>query len=311
MHPYVVTLLIGALCCSLLFALRLRKCALPYKAAFSALILSAALGFVLAKAVYVLCLGSRLFPRYGAGAFLRMNLAEFSFVGGALGVILGVAIACRIHRTALLPALDAFAPAMALMMFFARGGEYFLGMQGVGAYLENEKLFFFPLAVANEWEEYFLAVFMLSAVFALCTAVAALCAGKKTRAVPGLLFELVLYHLALSQILGENLRVQCMKWGFVRTEQLFCALICLFLLSRACYACFRKPAAASNGKKPAFLSCFWPVAALVACAGVLILMEFALDGKIPLAAPWCYAIMVLTLCLMSGLVIFTARRRMR
>jgi glucan phosphoethanolaminetransferase (alkaline phosphatase superfamily) len=73
MHPYLIVLLCGAVLCAVIFSIRLRKQALPGKVALTALGLSAVLAFVLSKTVYVLALCSRLFPRYGMSAFLRMN----------------------------------------------------------------------------------------------------------------------------------------------------------------------------------------------------------------------------------------------
>lgn len=308
MHPYVILLLCGAALSTVLFARQLRKHHLPGKLALTALFFSALLGFVLGKVVYVLSLASRMFPRYGANAFLRMAFAEFSFVGAAMGAVLGVVLAGRIHRARTLPVLDAFAPAGALMVAIARGGEYFLNMLGVGNYLENESLYFFPLAVQNEWGEYFLAVFMMSAAFALLILLLSLLLGKRLQNVPGLLFEMVLFHLALSQILCENLRVQYMQWGFVRTEQLYCAVVCLLVLVRACCAYGGK---GQSAKPVSLLGRLWPVLALLLCAGVIILIQFALDGKIQLEATYCYLLLVVTLLVMSALGIYAAGRRLR
>lgn len=327
MPAYLLYLLPGAIVCALLFALRLKKATFPAKAAFAALPVCALFGFVLSKLVYVLCLISRLYPRYGMAAFTRMALTEFSFVGGALGVVLGVIVCAKVFRIPVMKLLDVFAPVGALLAAWVKGGEYFLDMHGVGAYLENESLYFFPLAVKNEWDEYFLAVFMIYAIFALIVAVISLAFSSRREGsskMSGLNFCLTSYHLAIILILCENLRVQTIKWGFVKAEQLFGALILLSILLPLCIRAYRKSPMHTDGptsvlkmengklKKKnthaSFIGCFWPVAALFLCAGLLIVVEFALDGKIAMGQTAAYGLMTLTLAAMSLLGLFTARR---
>ena len=327
MHPTLLVLLTGAVLMTLCFTLRLHRQHLPIKYAWTALPLSLLLGFVLGKCVYVLCLAARLFPRYGFSAFLRMELTEFSFLGIMAGVLLGAVAACKIHKTRMLPVLDAFAPAFALFAAFVKGSEYFLGMHGVGAYLESENLFFFPLAVKNEWDEYFLAVFMIYAILALVIALLAALFSKKVQHVPGVLFEVTVYQLSVVLILCENLRAQTITWGFVKAEQLLAALICLAVLIRSCWAYPRKTVTHKDGptstlvrkggklQSPDHVSPikrFWPIVAIFACAGLLITVIFALDGKIPaISNTMAYIIMALTLISMCVLSLHTSRRRIR
>ena len=320
MHLTLLVILLGALLAALCFARRLRAAHLPVRAALTALPISAVLGALLGKCVYVLCLISRLYPRYGMGAFTRMQLTEFSFVGVMAGVLLGAWIAARVHKIKVRPLMDAFAPAYALFAACLKGSEYFLGIHGVGAYLENESLYFFPLAVKNEWDEYFLAVFMIYAVWALLLAIASFAFGKKLSRVPGLLLNMTVYHLAIDLMLCENLRVQTIKWGFVKAEQLFGAIICLIVLVRVCYATFHRkgkdgPAAiALIGKGCArcgFIGRWWPIAALFACAGLLIVVEFALDGKIAIPTAGAYSLMGATLISVSLLFVYAARRLLK
>ena len=329
MHPCLVYLIPGVLLCTLLFSLLLKKADMPRSAAWTTLLAGAVLGFVMSKLVYVLCLISRLYPRYGMGAFTRMTLTELSFVGGALGVVLGAVLCAGVHRIPVKKMLDVFAPVGALLAAWVKGGEYFLDMHGVGVYLENESLCFFPLAVKNEWDEYFLAVFMIYAILALIVALVSLAftAGKKQHKAPGTAFALTAYHLAIALILCENLRVQTIKWGFVKAEQLFGALILLSILLPMCIRAYRKTALHADGptsvlktengklKKQrthaSFISCFWPVAALFLCAGLLIVVEFALDGKIAIGTAAAYILMGITLVSMSLLGFISARKAVR
>lgn len=327
MHPTLLVLLAGALLMTAAFALRLKRRNMPVKCAFAALPLSLLLGFALGKCVYVLCLITRLLPRYGFSAFLRMELTEFSFLGIMAGMLLGTVIACKICKVRILPVLDAYAPSFALFAAFVKGSEYFLDMHGVGAYLENESFFFFPLAVKNEWDEYFLAVFMIYAILALVIALLAAVFSNKTQHVPGVLFEVTVYQLAVVLILCENLRAQTITWGFVKAEQLLGALICLVVLIRSCWAYPRKTVTHSDGPTSTLvrkngklqdpnqvspIKRFWPIPAIFACAGLLIMVIFALDGKIPaISNTMAYVIMALTLTAMCALGLHAARRRIR
>ena len=95
--------------------------------------------------------------------------------------------------------------------------------------------------------------------------------------------------LALPQIYCESLRARCMKWGFVRVEQLLCGLLVLALIAYACYKLGSK-------KKRRY----WPVLWGALCIGGMALVEFALD-KSTLPNLLCYGVM--WACL-AGLAIF-------
>ena len=326
MHPTLLVCLCGLILSALLLAIRLNKSRLAVKGACVALLLSAALGFVLGKCVYVLCLLGRLLPRYGIAAFIRMAPTEFSFVGMLLGAYLGVVLTAKIFRAPAAKLLDAYAPSFALLSACVKGSEYFLGMHGVGAYLENEQLYFFPLAVKNEWDEYFLAVFMLFALAALVIFVLALLFDGKTKKAPGLLFDMTVYHLCVVLILCENLRAQTITWGFVKVEQLFGALICLAVLLRSCVKYGAKAHPHQDGPTSSLVRVkgklrpdtvspvrrFWPVAALFVCAGLIIMVIFALDGKIPAVSNACaYWILGCTLTAMCALDLYASLRRLK
>lgn len=123
------------------------------------------LGTVCSKVLFVLIKAQEQLDNYGLAAFLRTQPAEFTFVGGCIGLELAVCLAARLCKQPVSSTLDAFAPAGALMAAVVRGSTYFLdrmSMVGVGDYVENEALCFFPVAVENEMLfGWFYAVFML------------------------------------------------------------------------------------------------------------------------------------------------------
>jgi prolipoprotein diacylglyceryltransferase len=237
---YLYILLAGALVCTAAYALRLRRYQLKAWSALPALALSILLGVALAKVFYVLPLISRVWPRYGWASFLRMKESEFSFIGACAGACLGTALSAKLTRQSVARALDAFAPAGALMAAVARAGEYCLGTLGVGQYMENG---FFPIAVQNEWGEWFAAVFILEAVLALLCAAGSFLLSRKPSQPAGTAFRRTLFYLALPQIFSESLRAQSMKWGFVRIEQVMCAVVVVALVYIACtlFRAERKP----------------------------------------------------------------------
>lgn len=292
----------GAVLCTLLFAQRLKQCGLPKYCAAIALPFGIAFGLALSKLLYVLLQFSRTFRRYGFAALLRDKAAEFSFVGGCLGVVLAVALAAHLCRLPVLKTLDAFAPCGALLASVARMGECFLDLVGLGTSVEIPWLQFFPIAVFSEKTGCWMyAVFALEAALALLCAVAGFLCTRKKQFAHGLVFVATLFFLALPQIFSESLRGQCMKWGFVRVEQLLCGFTAFFLLVYVCSRC--------NGKQA------WKaVWACIPCLLMVVAVEFALDKPIfgTYLPDWlCYSVMLLVLLAMSVLALRTFRRMER
>ena len=82
-------------------------------------------------------------------------------------------------------------------------------------------------------------------------------------------FLRTLFYLCLPQVMCESMRIESISWLFVKSEQLFCFLLCEGVL--AWYALRAEP------KK---LRSWAPaITGLVTC-GIVIVAEFAKDGKI-------------------------------
>lgn len=297
-QTYFLILLSGAALSAALLFIRLRRSRERALAAFLTPVFSALLGFALAKVFYCVLLSNTVWPRWGFRALLRVGKpSEFSFFGGCAGMCLGALAAgkaCGIRSGKM---LDLFAPSLALMIAVTRLAEYRLGMLGMGIYLENEFLCFFPIGISNEWEEWYLAVFAIEALFALICCGVVLFSGRKPLAPDGLIFRRTVFYLALPQILCESLRAECMKWGFVRVEQVLCAVIAVALCAYTCYPC----------KKLSFLKRYQPVLAMLVCILIMIGAEFALD-KTDLTMPVCYGAMIMALLGMAWLENYSIRR---
>ncbi len=277
--PYLALMAVGVLICGALLQLRLHQ----RKMRWLPVLPSVLLGAALAKISYVVLQWHYAFPRWEWSAFWIFQEDTFCFVGGAVGAVLGIALSARLTKQPILKVLDAFAPAGALMAAVARFGEKYLGLIGTASDEMPEALSFFPFALTNEWDESYPAIFMLSCLAALAAAVIGFCA-KKEKCSGGLFFRTAFY-LALPQIMLESFLAECMKWGFVRVQQVLCAVILLFVLIAECRRC----AQMSFWKK-------WrPIGILLLCVIGLVGVEFALD-KSNLSAFVCYGMMLLLLC---------------
>ena len=300
---YILTLTIGAVLCAGLFAWKLRRGGMKPLTALIALPLAAVNGVVLARLSYFLLEFRDVTVRYdGLGGLLSTKPEEFCFLGGCAGVVLAILLTAKITGQKGLCLLDAFAPCGALMAAIARACEGLLDpmtMIGMGAWVENEAHQFFPLAVEIEWVGTFYAVFMLEAVLAILCAVGAFLISHRGGFRPGRVFLHAAFFLVLPQIFTEQILGKYMAWGFVRIEQLLCALI---VFAITLYPCIQR-------RK---LTAFLPALGCLLCAAVLIWMEFTLDNTllfgIDLPTMGCYTIMIAALCCMAGLSLYAYRK---
>lgn len=241
--------------------------------------LAIALGYVGARTYYILAYN--VVGGYGLNRidFFSPYPYEYALCGAVLGVLLACTVSALAARQKLARVLDAAAlPALA-MLSLARLSEVFSDF-GWGQVLTNERAQFFPLAVTDMFGQWHGAVFFLEALCAL--AVLAYAARKPVGG--GLRFACALLWFAATQIFCESLRAETIRWGFVRVQQVQCAVFALaLLLSHA-----RR---AKAGAKQMAVR----LAAFAACIGVVVLMEFALD-KWPTWPNWaCYAVMAAAL----------------
>lgn len=301
---YFLFLTIGAVLCTGLFAWRLRRIGMKAAGAFITLPLAAVLCMTASKLGFFLLDFGEQFQTYGFEALLRTRPAEFSFVSGCAGMVLAVLLGAKISRQPAVASLDAFAPCGALMAAIVRACEGLLdpmSLVGMGGYVENEALWFFPVAMENQMlYSWFYAVFMLEAACALICAAVGFALGHK-RFAPGRVFLHTAFFLAIPQVFCERMLNQCMKWGFVRIEQLLCAAIAFAVILCACIM-YRK-----KGFKA-----FIPALLALVCIAVLIDIEFTLDNKPPfgleMSTTMCYVLMIGTLCCMSALSLYAFHR---
>lgn len=270
---YVLVLLAALVAGTVLYAVCLKKHGLKASISLIALPLSGLFAYCLATGFYNILQMN-----------VRLSVYRYSFMGGVAGLLLGVILSALVTKTAVSKSLDAYAPALALQIAVARLGEYFMGDVGLGHYTETAWMCRFPFAMVNEWQEWYEAVFMLEAVTAIIVTVLALVLLCKKQP-DGLLLERVLYMLCVPQVLCEQLRTMTMSWGFVRVEQVLCAVILLALMVRNCYK-------NQVAEKARVTSAWWPAAVTVLMIGIVTAMEFAIDGKIQLPLPLVWTLFI-------------------
>lgn len=205
-----------------------------------------------------------LLPAEGWMSLLDMRPQGLSYIGAIAGLMLGGYISelvCKLPRHRL---LDPMCSGSLLSLALSRMAEILVST-GQGSYVENAALRFFPLAVENEWGEWYFAVFMLEAFFAL------LILWDSRRAVrpAGERWQRALFLFFCSQMLCESLRAETIKWGFVRVHQLFCAIGAAALVITWAVKALRR-----GVPKPIRLL---PVLMLPCVCALLIGIEFALD----------------------------------
>ena len=241
------------------------------------------IGAVLAKLVYYLAMINFVMMYGWLESLVDVTMGTFSYYGGVAGFCLGVVLSARLTHQRPMALLDSFAPAGLLLAALARFGEFML--EGVGTrdmlYWEHPEHCFFPLAVSNEYGEWLYAVFMLEGLLTLGVLVLCLTCFKKQR------FLRSLFYLCLMQILCESLRTDSFTWLFVKVEQLICMLGAVGVLLVYCV------------KSPGVRHRWMPIVYCVPVAAVFVVLEFALNGKIPLSKPLCYGVMVAGLAVMS------------
>ncbi len=228
----------GALLCCAVTLLRARAKGIGRDRTERFLLLSLILGVFCGHLAYTLARILYVYYDYGMEAVLNPLSGGFLFFGALAGVALAAKLAGLKENRGFSRLLDAAAPGLMILIALCRLGEPSLS-QGYGPQIENERLFFFPLAFRPfEWDEWYFALYLAEALWALGCACFLLLNKKKRAAGQETLMALILYCAA--QIVFESLRRDITaKWLFVRVSQLLSVvalgltlLVCMLLRRR-------------------------------------------------------------------------------
>ena len=226
-------------------------------------VLAIILGVLFARVFYFLARLDYMLLQRGWAGLWDLRPQGLALGGAVIGVLLGGWLGARVVGVTAHRVLDWLSAPAAWALLVARLGEYFVD-RGQGAYVRQAAQQFFPLAVKNQWDEWYYAIFMLEALFALVMVLVALYgrqAGGARR------WQRVLLLLLLTQVFSESLRAETIKWGFVRVHQLFSAMGIAALMLWWAWKAHR------NGRG----WCLPELAVLLIGVGLLIGIEFALD----------------------------------
>ena len=318
MSTYLWLMSAGSVLVFALYGLRCAKAVrLPqlkkraWETALLAFLFSAVFGTVLARCGYALLASELDFEYDGIAALeqlLDFEIDYLSFFCGAVGVCLGVLLANRLTRKgSVWTGMDAFAPFGALLAALFRMGECFADFWGAGVDLpEGSPLAFFPFALKitsdGGYESWSWAVCVLSAAFALAWAAFAFFRLRSTGRT-GWSFTLTLFFLALPQVLCESMRTSGIFWLFVHTEQLLCALVLAGVLLFWILG---------SGKDLSFPRRWGPLGVFLLCVGLIIVIEFAIDGskiKVPFMNRYTWHLVMCAILAALGAAGAAAARR--
>ena len=183
--------------------------------------LALVLGAVCARGFYMLT------SPYGGMTALFFSFwpYEYAWSGAVMGAVLAALLTALVTRQHAGYVLDAMTPTALVTLALARAAEMFADF-GWGAVVEGTWARF-PFAVQDAFEQWRLSVFFMEALLAAAVLGYAKLWRKK---VPGELFSIAFGWLLMGHLFLETLRAESICWGFVRVQQLFCAVMGLVLL---------------------------------------------------------------------------------
>ncbi len=274
---YAVFVVLSLVCAILCLYLIRKRYGVRSDSILKLSVLAIPLGMVCSRGMYVLC---RL-EHYSAMNFepaLCLWEGGYMLWGALAGVLIAAVIVSRKDRVPLLTLTDLLSAPTALAIAIGRAAEFTDG-QGKGAVLPDDSVFrFFPLAfVTDRWgneTEWSLSVFVFECAAALIMFVILITVKRGTGKNTALF--LILY--CSSQIYFEQLRCDSFpRWLFVRISQLICIVVLFcFVIYRLVQ--WRKQ---TKGKDGGFRNKACLLIPFLLAAGVCIVCEFALDGKLP------------------------------
>lgn len=281
----------------LLLAWEQQKCRLHSNTAEVFALLALPLGLLGGRTFY--CLARlQVYMEMGLAHTLRLWEGGYALWGVVGGCILAAVLTARLTHQRAVALLDALTVPGAVTLALSRFAEVTCG-EGIG--MEVETAFFqrFPFALYDaEWEVWFWAICLLEGVTALL--IAAVLLNRRHFTVPGSRAKLAAILYCAAQILLESLRRDnFLRWLFVRVSQLTAALVLGGMMFYALYRWTKTPVARRMSTKQ--LCTNW--IAFLACVGICIAMEFAVDKSAALPVWLCYAVMA-ACCAVMGMTAY-------
>ena len=306
LYPYGLALSAGTILSLLLARCAFRRAGIRPDALSCFALLAIPLALLGARAAYCLAALDWVMQE-GFSFFFQLTRGGYMLYGAVLGGVIALLLTARLTGEGFAAMADALAVPVMVFILVGRLAEglvgqgygwcvedWFMEDSGMSLFVLEDPSFFYrlPFAVPDMYGNYNWAVFIPEALAAGLIALA-VWRTRPRREGGRALLALLLY--AATQVLGESLRQDAvLRWGFVRINQILCALIIAGLLI---HCMLRAP-------HPRVRQLVGLSAGMLVCMGVVIAMEFALEKKISaiefLPMDVCYLIMALA-C--AGLVL--------
>ncbi len=274
---------LSVVCGCVLAAFGFKKRGIPASAAAAAIALSVLLGPAGARLYYIAAVelpsGS-----LGETAFFFDAPYGYAACGAVLGFIAGCALASLSGRISPGRLLDAAVPGGMAVLVLERIAEVFADSAWGDEILE-ERWQFFPVALEDGYGSWYGAVNLLEAALAL--AVLAVFFTRRCQR-EGSRFALMLLWWSMGQILCESLRAETVRWGFVRVQQIQCAVFGAAVLLWAL-----------RGMRAGRKTYAFHLGLYLAGVGAVIALEFILD-RLSWPKILDYLLMAAVLCTMGA-----------
>ena len=288
---FAVGITVAAAAALLFLGWRCKKAGLRPGTGLTLALLILPLGLICARAFYFLArIQHYLVDGKGLGSILRFQDGGFSLWGALGGAVLAAWIAAKITRQDKGRMLDALAPSLAIFVMLERFSERFDDRLGYSIPVRTPFIQQSPLAIFNEyWYDYLLAICVIEGLAALVIFIVLLRRERK----PGETIRLFFLLYSATQILFESMRRDNYpRWLFVRVYQIT-ALAALLVMMISAVVRWSK-SKSKNKIKVGKMVCLWTI--FTVFVGMVILLEFSIDGKIWATLPTWGAYGIMALC---------------
>ena len=288
---FAVGIAVAAAAALLFLGWRCQKAGLRPGTGLTLPVLILPLGLICARVFYFLArIQHYLVDGRGIGSILRFQDGGFSLWGALGGAVLAAWITAKTTRQEKGRMLDTLAPSLAIFVMLERFSEFYDSRLGYSISVRTPFFQRFPFAVFNEyWWDWQLAICFFEGLAALVIFLVLL--RRQRRAGETIRLFFLLY--SASQILFESMRRDNYpRWLFVRVYQIT-ALAALLVMIISAVVRWSK---SKSGNKIKVGKMVWLWAVFAAFVGIVILLEFSIDGKIWATLPTWGAYGIMALC---------------
>ena len=227
----------------------------------------------------------------------------YTMYGAILGAILGAYLYAKAQAIPAAIAMDTIMPGVAVLVMLGRFAERFT-LQGMGTYVVNEALYMIPFVTTNEWGEAQVPVYLYESLVAAAALIVMLVILLRGKSRSGCAAETGLTIISAAQVMLDSWRGdELIRFGFVRLNMICAAVTLLALMILRVIRVIK-----AEGKASAWT--IIRVLLLFLGAGVVLIVEFGLDGKMGITASntLLYGIQTAAVILMGATVLIDGKK---